>query len=86
MSQFKISEQANVIDDNLLNIFGNQFKFDHAKGLAEWIKNSVDAYNRDQRADEDQFIYVRLQPKTAVSPEWRLVNISIIWGVWNRRG
>ena len=74
MSTFQISEQPNIFDDHLLDIFGSQFKFDHAKGLAEWIKNSSDAYNREldeegahRYSDEDQFIYLRLRPKSAVN-------------------
>ena len=75
MSTFSITEQPNVFDDHLLEIIGNEFKFDHAKGLAEWIKNSVDAYNREtsddgslKYSDDEQFIYLRLRPKTSVSP------------------
>lgn len=75
MSAFKITEQPNVFDDHLLDIIGNEFKFDHAKGLAEWVKNSVDAYNRETNedgslkySDDEQFIYLRLRPKTSVSP------------------
>jgi len=75
MSKFQIAEQPNIIDDNLLSIIGNEFKFDHAKGFAEWIKNSVDAYNREltdehtrKYADDDQYIYLRLRKKTDISP------------------
>src|SRR5438105_88069 len=75
MTAFSITEQPNVFDDHLLDIIGNEFKFDHAKGLAEWIKNSVDAYNRETRADgslkysdDEQFVYLRLRPKTSVTP------------------
>jgi len=75
MSQFKITVQPNVFDDHFLDIIGSEFKFDHAKGFAEWIKNSVDAYNRVRRQDDtsmypddDQFIYLRLRPKTDVNP------------------
>ena len=75
MSGFRITEQPNVFDDYLLEIIGREFKFDHAKGFGEWIKNSVDAYNREtnddgtpQYADDDQFIYLRLRPKTSLSP------------------
>jgi hypothetical protein len=75
MTAFSITEQPNVFDDHLLDIIGNEFKFDHAKGLAEWIKNSVDAYNREANvdgslkySDDEQFVYLRLRPKTIVSP------------------
>src|SRR5882762_1530158 len=53
-----IVEERNVIDDHLLNIIGNEFKFSHEKGLPEWIKNSVDAYIRCDPpvADDEQYI------------------------------
>lgn len=68
MSQFKITEQPNAFHDHLLDIIGNEFKFDHAKGLAEWLKNSSDAYNRAEVNDEDQYVFLRLKPKSAVAP------------------
>jgi hypothetical protein len=54
-----IVEERNVIDDHLLDIIGNEFKFSHEKGLPEWIKNSADAYiRRDPPVpDEEQFIF-----------------------------
>lgn len=53
-----IIEQPNVIDDHLLDIIGNEFKFSHEKGLPEWLKNSVDAYIRldPPVSDDEQFI------------------------------
>jgi len=59
MNDYKILEEKNEIDDHLLDIIGNDFKFDHEKGLAEWIKNSVDAYNRQKTPDSDQKIVLR---------------------------
>src|SRR5207237_2511052 len=55
-----IKVQKFVIDDAVLDLIGNEFKFDHAKGLAEWLKNSCDAYLRDKTPDDQQFIFVRL--------------------------
>jgi len=55
-----IKVQRFVIDDAVLDLVGNEFRFDHAKGLAEWLKNSCDAYLRDQTPDDQQFIIVRL--------------------------
>ena len=55
-----IKVQKFVIDDAVLDLIGNEFKFDHTKGLAEWLKNSVDAYLREQIPDEDQHILIRL--------------------------
>ncbi len=52
----KIIEEKNEIDDHLLDIIGNEFKFDHEKGLSEWLKNSVDAYIRNNVPDNKQNI------------------------------
>lgn len=54
-----IREQPNVFDDDFLDIIGNEFKFDHVKGLAEWIKNSADAYTRANTPDAEQFVILR---------------------------
>jgi len=58
-SILNILEEKNIIDDNFLDIVGNQFKFDHEKGSAEWLKNSVDAYIREDVADDNQYIFLR---------------------------
>ena len=57
--KIKIIEEPNIIDDNLLDIIGNEFKFDHEKGLAEWLKNSKDAYTRSDIPDSEQSILFR---------------------------
>ncbi len=62
---FKIKEEKNVFDDHFLDVIGNEFKFDHVKGLAEWIKNSADAYTRDNFSDDDQHILLRFSRKDA---------------------
>ena len=54
-----IKVQPFVIDVAVLDLIGNEFRFDHAKGLAEWLKNSSDAYLRESVPDADQFIVVR---------------------------
>lgn len=56
---YTIHEEPNEIDDNLLDILGGNFNFDHVKGLSEWLKNSVDAYIRANTADKDQLVYFR---------------------------
>src|SRR5262245_25490218 len=38
-SEARIQPEKNEFDDNFLDVIGNDFKFDHAKGLSEWIKN-----------------------------------------------
>ena len=55
-----IKVQPPVIDEAVLDLIGNEFKFDHAKGLAEWLKNSSDAYLRQGIPDDKQLVIVRL--------------------------
>lgn len=59
MATLKILEEKNEIDDHLLDIIGNEFKFDHEKGLAEWLKNSVDAYITSDIPDSEQYVIIR---------------------------
>ena len=63
MSNFRIKAQKAVIDERWLDRIGTTFRFDHAKGLAEWLKNSVDAYIRENTPDNEQFIYLRFLSK-----------------------
>lgn len=63
-----IEEEKNVIDDHLLDIIGNEFKFDHVKGMAEWLKNSVDAYIREGVPHEEQWIIYRFTDKGVSEP------------------
>jgi len=58
-TNISIIEEPNVIDDYLLDIIGNEFKFDHEKGLSEWFKNSVDAYIRLGNPDSKQNVILR---------------------------
>src|SRR3989344_5426919 len=64
----KIKEEPNVYHDNILDIWGNDFNFSHEKGLAEWLKNSVDAYRRAGAADKDQYIIFRFTDGTQSAP------------------
>jgi hypothetical protein len=63
-----IKEQPNVYADEFLDVIGNEFKFDHVKGLAEWIKNSADAYTRIEAPDSQQIIYLRFDPRDGKRP------------------
>ena len=62
-----IRPEKNEFDDNFLDVVGTTFKFDHAKGLAELIKNSADAYATTAGVkDAEQFVLLRFrqsQPK-----------------------
>ena len=47
-------------------IIGNEFKFNHEKGLSEWLKNSIDAYIRAEQEDEESFIIFRFMDKDEI--------------------
>lgn len=55
-----IRPEKHIIDENVLDLIGQEFKFDHAKGIAELLKNSVDAYNLEGTPDDEQYIYIYL--------------------------
>lgn len=59
----KIQPQPNEFADELLDVVGQEFRFDHPKGLAEWIKNSADAYTREGVPDDDQIILIDLHER-----------------------
>ena len=42
------------ISPDLLDTIGRSFKFRHGKGVAEWLKNSLDAYLRSHAAGEER--------------------------------
>ena len=65
---FKIQEQPNVFDDHFLDIIGNEFKFDHVKGMAELLKNAVDAYRRTNTHQEDQYTIFRFTDQGVTDP------------------
>ncbi len=55
----KFNEEQNLFHDKFLDVVGAGFNFNHEKGLAEWLKNSVDAYRRVRESDKDQYITFR---------------------------
>jgi hypothetical protein len=55
----KIKPEPNVFADELLDVVGQEFRFDHPKG-AEWIKNCADAYIRGDIPDDMQAILIDL--------------------------
>lgn len=54
-------EKPEVDVENLLNLVGKEFRFDHAKGLSEWVKNSIDAYTLENISDENQNVFIVLE-------------------------
>ena len=63
-----IKETPNIFDDHFLDIIGNEFKFDHIKGQAEWLKNSVDAYRREGITQEEQYVVFRFTDQGVPKP------------------
>ena len=63
-----IEATPNVFDDNLLDIIGSEFKFDHVKGMAELLKNAVDAYRRNGVRQEEQNIIFRFTDQGVSRP------------------
>lgn len=55
-NKISIQEVDNEYHDHFLDVIGNEFKFDHVKGMAEWLKNSVDAYFREDVPQVEQYI------------------------------
>ncbi len=64
----QIDAVPNKIHDNLLDIIGAEFKFDHVKGMAELLKNSVDAYRRNGVKQEEQHIVFRFTDQGVTRP------------------
>src|SRR3990167_1568301 len=62
-----IEETEHVVDDHFFDVVGNEFK-DHVKGLAEWLKNSVDAYNNKGTPSNEQHIILRFADNTTQKP------------------
>jgi hypothetical protein len=71
-----IIEEPNVIDDNLLDIIGNEFQFDHEKGLSEWLKNSVDAYIRSGISDSKQNVILRFTDGTRNDAKFECIDFA----------
>lgn len=69
MADLKINEQDAVFDERILDRWGNEFRFDHVKGLAEWIKNSIDAYIREGFADDEQYVFLRFTITKGQTPQ-----------------
>jgi hypothetical protein len=61
LARIAIRPEPNKFDDHFLDVVGNQFKFDHPKGLAEWLKNSADAYATERVRDHEQYILLRFR-------------------------
>ena len=54
-------EQQQIDASAVLDLLGKEFKFDHSKGIAELVKNSVDAYSIESTPDDQQYIFIILK-------------------------
>jgi len=75
MARLRIKKKATKMDaKSALDLIGRSFHFEHDKGLAEWLKNSADAYLRDgakegrKISDAEQVIIIRFLTKTNAEP------------------
>ena len=57
--KINITEETHVIDPYVIDLFQKDFKFSHEKGIAEWLKNSADAYNTSNTPDSEQHVFLR---------------------------
>lgn len=65
----EIKEVETELDtERILDLLGQAFGFDHPKGIAEWIKNSVDAYIRTGTSDADQYIILSFEDNAGSEP------------------
>src|SRR3989344_6748303 len=64
-SVVSIEETEHVIDDRFFDVLGNEFK-NHVKGLAEWLKNSADAYIRKMIPANEQFVVLRFTDNNSI--------------------
>ncbi len=62
-----IEETEHVVDDHFFDFIGNEFK-DHVKGLAEWLKNSVDAYIDKGTPANEQVVVLRFTDEKVHNP------------------
>lgn len=71
----KIKIEDNIINTSAaLDLFEKDFRFDHAKGLAEWIKNSVDAYSLETTPDEKQEVIVIIN----INKQQKIQSIEVV--------
>ena len=62
-----IEETEHIVDDHFFDVVGNEFK-DHVKGIAEWLKNSVDAYIDKGTSSNEQRIVLRFTDDNVAEP------------------
>jgi hypothetical protein len=60
-----------------LDLLGRPFRSDYVGGMAEWLKNSVDAYTREGIEDQDQHIVIGVDYRGPRSG-WRFVCLDFV--------
>lgn len=66
-NNIKIEEVPHEVDDHFFDFVGNEFK-DHVKGLAEWLKNSADAYFRKGTPSDEHYVVFRFTDEGVKNP------------------
>lgn len=75
---FRIKKEKPRIDvRHALDLLGASFKGDHVAGMAEWLKNAVDAYIREDAPDAEQFVVIHLK-LPAKRSEWEFECVDFV--------
>lgn len=70
-------EKIKIDAKRALELLGADFRGDHVSGTAEWLKNAVDAYIREDRPDAEQHIVIHLRTQGRKS-EWQVECIDFV--------
>lgn len=70
-------EQIKIDAKKALELLGADFRGDHVAGMAEWLKNAVDAYIRDDVPDAEQHIVIHLRTVGKKS-DWQFECIDFV--------
>lgn len=68
--------------EGALDLLGQAFRGDYVGGMAEWLKNAVDAYIRENVDDEDQHIVVAVNNRGS-RPNWTFECIDFVGASFN---
>jgi hypothetical protein len=78
MPEFRfVAEPPSIHAHGALDLLGYAFRGDYVGGMAEWLKNAVDAYIREGTDDDDQHIVVRLN-LLGSRPSWTFECIDFV--------
>src|SRR5436309_5541662 len=70
-------EKPRIVVKHALDLLGADFRGDHVAGMAEWLKNSADAYVREDTPDDEQYIVVALD-LTGRKSDWSFEVVDFV--------